>query len=242
MLSVPALSGPARADDALIAVASNFSDAAQALRAEFERESGHTLRITTGSTGRLYAQILHGAPFDALLAADQATPLRLEQAGQAIAGSRRTYALGRIALWSATPGTAPVEARLRSGDYRHFAIANPELAPYGLAARQALQALGLWDEMQPRLVTGENIAAAQAMIATGNAQLGMVPLSQFAGAETPAADQYWLVPADLHAPILQDAILTRHGRDNAAALAWLAFLASPEAVAIIRQHGYEAGE
>jgi len=232
---------PARAEQALVAVAANFTETARALQTRFEQSGEHTLILTPGSTGRLYAQIRHGAPFDVFLAADTVTPQRLEAEGSTVAGSRFTYAIGRLALWSAgrPDPDQTLETRLRLGQYRNIAIANPALAPYGAAGRAALEALGLWTQAQGKLVTGESIAAVQAMLATGNADLGFVPLAQFAGSDRPDAVQYWEVPPGLHPPIRQDAVLTVHGEDNAAARAWLDFLASEAAQAIIRAHGYE---
>tara|TARA_R110002096_G_scaffold51665_13_gene135051 strand:- start:1024 stop:1809 length:786 start_codon:yes stop_codon:yes gene_type:complete len=232
--------GPAEAEQALVAVASNFTETAQELQARFEQSGEHTILITSGSTGRLYAQILHGAPFDVFLSADETTPRRLGAEGKTVPGTQFTYALGRIALWSANHSdtAAPVENRLRTGNYRRLAIANPDLAPYGAAAREALQALDLWQAIEGRIVTGESIAAVQAMVITGNADLGFVPVSQFAGSDMSGAANYWEVPPALYTPIRQDAVLTSHGQDNAAARAWLDFLASPEAREIIAAHGY----
>lgn len=239
---VPA--GPALAEQALVAVAANFTETARALQTRFEQSGEHTLVLASGSTGRLYAQIRHGAPFDVFLAADDATPLRLESDGSAVAGTRFTYAIGRIALWSAgrPHPDETLETRLRQGDYRNIAIANPALAPYGAAGRAALEALNLWPQAQDRLVTGESIAAVQAMLATGNADLGFVPVAQFAGSDLPDAVQYWEIPTDLYPPIRQDVVLTVQGEDNAAARAWLAFLASAPAQDIIRAHGYGVAE
>ncbi len=236
---VPA--APARAEQALVAVAANFTDTARALQTRFEQSGEHSLILTSGSTGRLYAQIRHGAPFDVILSADAETPARLEAEGGAVAGTRITYAIGRLALWSAgRPDPAEtLETRLRQGHYRNIAIANPALAPYGAAGRATLEATGLREAAQGRLVTGESIAAVQAMLATGNADLGFVPVSQFAGSDLPDAVQYWEVPPNLYPPIRQDAVLTVHGENNAAARAWLDFLASEAAREIIRAHGYE---
>lgn len=231
-------SPPARAGEALVAVAANFTETARALQAGFEAETGHRLELTPGSTGRFYAQIANGAPFDVFLAADQATPERLASEGFALEGSRFTYAEGRIALWSANTEGGPVETRLREGRYRHFAIANPALAPYGAAAREALQSIGLWDEVQDHLVTGASIAQVHSMIETGNADLGVVAVSHFAGSGMTGADNWWEIPSGHYAAIRQDAILTRHGETNAAAISWLDYLQSPAARAIIRAHGY----
>ncbi|SDL64008.1 molybdate transport system substrate-binding protein [Maricaulis salignorans] len=235
---------PAAADQALIAVASNFNTTARALQTRFEQTGEHTVLITPGSTGRLYAQILHGAPFDVLLSADQETVNRLAAQGRTVSGTQFTYAVGHIALWSTNGSdtSGPIADRLREGRYRTLAIANPALAPYGAAAREALQALELWSPAQDRLVTGESIAAVQAMLITGNADLGVVPVSQFAGTDMSADPDYWAIPPHLYTPIRQDAVLTRHGQDNPAARAWLDFLASAEAREIISAHGYGVEE
>lgn len=235
---------PAAAEQALVAVASNFTATARELQTRFEQSSGHTLLITSGSTGRLYAQILHGAPFDVLLAADQQTPNQLAAQGRTVPGTQFTYACGRLALWSSsgTDADGPVADRLREGRYRTLAIANPGLAPYGAAARETLQALELWSSAEGRIITGESIAAVQAMLITGNADLGFVPVSQFAGTDMSGDANYWEIPHDFYTPIQQDAVLTVHGQNNAAARAWLDFLVSPAAREIIRAHGYGVGE
>ena len=194
--------------------------------------------MTTGSTGKLYAQIVSGAPFDAMLAADQARPARLVDEGHAVAGSRFTYATGRLVLWSAEAGRAGPDAAgtLRRGDFDFLAIANPDLAPYGLAARQALTAMGLFDAVQPRLVMGQNIGQTFSMVATGNAELGLVAESQVLSTRSPAAGTRWAVPAHLHEPIRQDAVLL--DGNNAAARAFLSYLESTEARDVIARSGY----
>lgn len=231
--------GAARADEVLVAVAANFAVVLEALAPGFEAGTGHRLTATTGSTGKLYAQIVAGAPFDVLLSADQATPVRLGEEGAAAPSSRFTYATGELALWSAdparlAPGIAP-EAVLRSA--RSIALANPDLAPYGIAARETLQALGLWQDVQDQLVVGQNVGQTQALVATGAAEIGFVAASSLRG----GAGSRWQVPADLHAPIRQDAILLVHGLENAAAAAFLDYLRSDEARAIIARFGYGGG-
>ena len=232
---------PARADEALVAVASNFAEVAEALEPGFEAGTGHSVTLATGSTGKLYAQITKGAPFDVLLAADQARPERLLAEGHAVAGARFTYATGRLVLWSADPGRVAEDgaATLRGGDYDFLAIANPDLAPYGLAARQALTALGLWDKVQPRIVMGQNIGQAFSMVATGNAELGLVAKSQAVSPRNDTRGSAWAVPADLHAPIRQDAVLL--DGDNAAARAFLDHLKGDAARAVIARFGYGGG-
>jgi molybdate transport system substrate-binding protein len=219
-----------------VAVAANFAPPLQPLGELFKRQSGHTLVVSTGSTGKFYAQIRHGAPFEVLLSADEATPRRLEEEKAAVAGTRFTYALGRLALWSAG---STVDARgevLRTGSFRNLAIANPKLAPYGAAAQDAMVKLGVWDRVRGRLVQGENVAQTFQFVASGNAELGFVALSQLIGVSTGSR---WLVPADLHGEIRQDAVLLLPGEDKPAAKAFLAFLRSREASERIRAFGYE---
>lgn len=231
---------PARAAETLVAVAANFAEVIEELKPVFERNSGHRLRATTGSTGKLYAQISAGAPFHVLLSADARTPERLDAEGKGVAGTRFTYATGRLALWSSDPAriTGDGRAALAAGDLRHVAIANPDLAPYGVAARQVLQNLGLWDALQGRIVMGQNIDQTHAMVATGNAQLGFVALSAVLSPRAPATGSRWDVPQDLYAPIRQDAILLRAGAGNEAARAFLEFLRSPHAREVIERYGY----
>ncbi len=231
---------PAAAAEALVAVATNFAGAMAELEAAFERDGPHRIRVSTGATGTLYAQATHGAPYDILMAADRTRPERLEAVGLAVPGSRRTYAVGRLVLWSAEPDRVPgngVDA-LRAGDFRRLAIANPELAPYGFAAREALRALRLYDALRDRIVMGENIGQAHAMVATGSAELGLVALSQLTAGGPASAGSRWAVPETLHAPIRQDLVLLRRGAGNAAARAFLAFLDTPDARRILVAAGY----
>ena len=230
------LSPAVAAAEAVVAVAANFTAPAQRIAAEFEQHSGHKLRLSFGSTGKFYSQIVHGAPFDVLLAADTATPQRLATEGRAVAGSGYTYALGKLVLWSAQPGTVDAGGEvLRHGRFARLAIANPKLAPYGAAAQQALQNLGLWDTLAPRLVTAENIAQAYQFIATGNAELGFVALAQI---RDKAAGSWWLVPEPLYAPIRQDVVLLVHGAGNDAARAFIDYLHGAPARAVIHDFGY----
>lgn len=225
----------AGAETATIAVASNFAVTAEELAADFARASGHEVAISAAATGKLYAQITHGAPFDALLSADQAVPARLAEEGLADPATQMTYALGGLALWSADPDRdlSDPKAALRAAT--HVAIANPDVAPYGQAAREALAGLDLTEQIAPKLVTAENIGQAQSMVASGAADLGFVATSGLRGDTGGAA---WIVPADMHAPLLQDAILLRRGADNAAARGFLAYLATPGARARIAAAGY----
>lgn len=230
----------ARGESALIAVAANFAEVMERLEADFEAQSPHAITVIVGSTGKLYAQITQGAPFDALLAADRQHPVRLEEAGLAVPGARFTYATGRLALWSADPARIPEDgaALLRTGDVERLAMANPELAPYGRAARQTLEALNVLDALEGRIVLGENVGQAYALVATGNAGVGLVALSYVASARNDTPGSRWLVPESLHEPIRQDAVLLSRAEDNSAARDLLAYLRRPEVRALIRSFGY----
>lgn len=239
LTTFPASSLPARGD-ALLAVAANFAEPIERLQAAFEPSSGHRLIVATGSTGKLYAQIKNGAPFDVLLAADQARPHLLAAEGLALPSTRFTYAIGRLTLWSPDPkriGKDGVLA-LKAKNFRYLAIANPDLAPYGAASKQALQALRLWDTLQDRIVMAQNIGQTHALVATGNAELGLVALSHVLSLRNPAPGSRWDVPPDLHAPIRQDAVLLKRGASNPAARAFLEFLRHTAARKIIEEFGY----
>jgi len=218
----------------VVAVASNFQPAMQALAQGFETKTGHTLRLVTGSTGKHYAQIHNGAPYDLFFAADSERPRRLEQEGLALPDSRFTYAIGALVLWSPDTGVVDAAGKVLRGDsFKRLAIANPRLAPYGKAAREALRTLGLWEALQDRLVRGENIAQAFHYVHSGNAQLGLIAHSQLQWSNAPGSR--WAVPTELYAPIEQQAVLLK---DTSAGREFLTFVRSPEAVAIIRQFGY----
>jgi molybdate transport system substrate-binding protein len=240
LLLVLSLAGAAAAEEAVVAVAANFTEVVERLEADFERESGHTVTFVAGSSGKLYAQIANGAPFDVFLSADQERPERLEKEGLAVAGSRFTYATGRLTLWSREPGRVGSDgaATLRRGEFRRLAIANPDLAPYGAAARQSLEKLSLWERFEDRIVMGETIGQAHAMVASGNAELGFVALSSVLSPRNETKGSRWDVPADLYAPIRQDAVLLSRGADNTAARGFLAFLRSERAKALIASYGY----
>jgi molybdate transport system substrate-binding protein len=245
LLSVLLVCAPlaARADTALAAVAANFAEAAETLVPLFRAATGHDITLTTGSTGKLYAQIGAGAPFDLLLSADAATPARLLAEGRAVAGTDFTYAVGRLTLWSADPGRIGAEGRaaLEDAALRFVAIANPELAPYGVAAREALVSMGLWEALQPRIVMGQNIGQTHSLVASGAAELGLVALSAVLSPRNAITGSRWDVPQVMFAPIRQDAVLLDHGADNAAARAFLEFLRGPEAAGVIAAFGYGAG-
>lgn len=222
-----------------VAVAANFTAPMQKIAAAFEADTGHQAVLSFGASGKFYAQITHGAPFHVLLSADEATPARLEREGKAVADTRFTYATGALVLWSAQAGLVDDQgAVLRSGSFRHIALANPKVAPYGAAAVQVMEKMGLATTLQPRWVLGENIAQTFQFVASGNAQLGFVALSQVMADGRIAQGSAWRVPASLHAPIRQDAALLLPGRDNAAAVALLQYLRGDKARSIMRAHGY----
>jgi molybdate transport system substrate-binding protein len=238
-LAVLAGAAPARAAEVPVAVAANFAAPMARIADGFRAATGHTLKIATGATGKFHSQIVGGAPFEVLIAADAETPRQLEASGHALAGSRFTYAIGRLVLWSATPGFVDDQgAVLGSGRFEHLAIANPKSAPYGAAALQVIRARGLGDALAPKLVRGESIAQAYQFVSTGNAELGFVALSQVAAPGQPARGSSWRVPQALHAEIRQDAVLLKPGERNPAAAALLAYLRAPAAQAVIRAYGY----
>jgi molybdate transport system substrate-binding protein len=229
------------AGEVSVAVAANLAPAMQDIAAAFARDTGNKAVLSFGSTGRFYAQVNSGAPFQVLLAADEATPAKLEREGAAVSGTRFTYATGRLVLWSATPGVVDDRgAVLRAPGTGRIAIADPRLAPYGAAAMQAMRKLGVADSLAPRLVMGDSVGQAYQFASTGNAQLGFVALSQVMAGGRIARGSAWIVPADLHDPIRQDAVLLARGKGNAAAIALLDYLRSDAARAILRSHGYEA--
>ena len=233
------LCGLARADEVQVAVAANFTAPMQRIAADFEKTSGHKAVLSFGATGRFYAQIRNGAPFEVLLAADDETPARLEQEGYAVAGSRFSYAIGSLVLWSARPGFVDDQGKVLSqGGFAHLAIANPKTAPYGAAAIATLQSLGLLERLSPKFVQGENIAQTHQFVASGNAELGFVALSQVMKDGRIAEGSGWRVPARLHPPIRQDAVLLKTAENKPAAKALLAYLRSAPAQAVIRSYGY----
>ena len=235
-----ALADEPAGDEALLAVAANFAEVIELLEGEFERATGHSLAVSVASTGTLYAQIKNGAPFDILLAADQERPRLLEGEGLAVSGSRFTYAVGRLTLWSPEAGRIASDgaATLKLGDFRKLAIANPDLAPYGFAARETLEALELDETLEERIVMGENIGQTHALVATGNADLGFVALSSVLSPRNETTGSRWDVPQELYTPIRQDAVLLARAAESAAARDFLAWLQSEDARAHIREFGY----
>lgn len=239
-LSLPAcICVSAQADVAQVAVAANFAEPIKAVAAELHKATGHTLAVTLGGTGKLYAQIRNGAPFDVLLAADSDTPARLERDGLAQPGSRFTYATGRLVLWSSDAQRVDAQGDvLKQGRFQRLAYANPKTAPYGAAATEVMERLGLSAALAPKLVQGESIGQTMGFVATGNAELGFVALSQVLEGGKLKSGSMWLIPQTLYRPIHQDAVLLRHGAANPAASALLALLASPRIRELILSYGY----
>lgn len=235
-----ALSAAAQAEVVQIAVAANFTAPARALAEIFARTTGHEAKLSFGATGAFYTQIKNGAPFDILLAADDERPIRLEKEGDTVPGSRFTYAIGQLVLWSAKPGLVDGEgAVLKGGNFNKIAIANPKLAPYGAAAVETMDKLGLAAALTPKLVTGESIGQTYNFIATGNAELGFVALAQVLDGGKLKSGSMWVVPAKYHAPIIQDAVILKRAAANPAAKAWIALMRSPNTQDFIRSYGYE---
>lgn len=234
-----ALVNCAHAGEVQVAVASNFTAPMKALVARFERHTGHKVHTSFGATGKFYAQIRHGAPFEILLAADDSTPAKLEQEGAAVAGSRFTYATGKLVLWSAEPGVVDGSGEvLGKGRFAHLAIANPKLAPYGAAAVEVLNKLGLYASVAPKFVQGENVAQTHHFVASGAAGLGFVAMSQVVEDGRLTGGSAWFVPPAMHTPIRQDAVLLVKGQGNVAAGQFLAYLKSAAAKALIASYGY----
>jgi molybdate transport system substrate-binding protein len=229
----------ARAGEVTVAVAANFTGPMAQIGEGFKAATGHTLKVSAGSTGKFYAQIVAGAPFEVLIAADDETPRKLIAGSHAVAGSQFTYAIGKLVLWSARPGYVDEQgAVLGTAGFAHLAIANPKIAPYGRAGLEVLKARGLGEALAPRLVTGESIAQAYQFVASGNAELGFVALSQVVVPGKPVTGSHWLVPASLYGEIRQDAVLLKAGEKNPAAAALLSYLKGDAARAVIRSYGY----
>jgi molybdate transport system substrate-binding protein len=232
------VTAPARAADVQVAVAANFTEPAKEIAAAFEAKTGNHLVMSFGSSGQFYTQISQGAPFEVLLSADADRPKRIEQENLGVPGTRFTYAVGRLVLWSKTPGLVDAKgAVLSKGSFNKIAIADPTAAPYGVAAVQTMTKLGVYDRLQPKIVKGTSITQTYQFVDTGAAELGFVALSQVI---SNTAGSRWQVPASYHAPIEQQAILLSKGDKDPAARAFLKFLRGPEALAIIRRFGYEA--
>ena len=225
-----------QADTVRVAVASNFSTVLEKLARIFEADTGHVVLSSPGSTGRHYTQIVNGAPFDLFLAADQERPQLLEQQDRIVPGTRITYATGRLVLWSPDARLVDPEGLiLQSGNFRHLAIANPRLAPYGKAAQQALESMALWEKLMAKLVQGENISQTLQFVASGNAELGFIAYSQWLEMTENPGGSTWLVPPELHEPVAQQAVLLQ---DKPAARDFLRFLQSDTAMDLIAATGY----
>jgi len=229
-----------QAEEITIAVASNFTAVMAEIVTGFEQKSEHRVQVASGSSGRLYAQIVNGAPFQLFFSADQAKPLALVDAGQAIIDSQFTYAIGRLALWSSQADLANSHREaLQQGQFNKLALANPRLAPYGIAAVEVLESLDLAGVTQSKWVQGENIAQAFQFVATGNADLGFVALAQLKQNGADSSEGYWLVPENLHTPIRQDAVLLNAGNSSIAAVEFMRFMHSEHAGIIIKAYGYQ---
>ena len=223
----------------LVAVAANFSKPMTDIAAEFEKETGHSAKLALGSSGKFVSQIENGGPFEVLLSADEKGPEKLEQAGLTVPNTRFVYALGKLVLWSAMPNYVDNQGKiLTTGDFKHLALADSKLAPYGVAAVEVLKNMKLFDKLQLFFVQGENIAQTYQFISTANAELGFIALSQVLENGKIANGSGWIIPDNLYAPIRQGAVLLKNGAENPAALALLEFLKSAPALAIIKKYGY----
>ncbi|WP_027147631.1 molybdate ABC transporter substrate-binding protein [Methylobacter tundripaludum] len=224
----------------LVAIAANFTKPMTEIAEAFEKSTGHKANLSFGSSGKFVSQFENGGPFEVFLSADDKGPKKLEQSGLAVPNTRFTYALGKLVLWSATPGLVDDQGQVLSkGGFKHIALADPKLAPYGAAAVEVMKSRGLFDKLQPLFVQGENIAQTHQFVSTGNAELGFVAFSQVIDNGKIAGGSGWIIPSDLYKPIRQDAILMKTGAGNPAATALVQFLKSPEALAIIRKYGYD---
>ena len=222
-----------------IAVASNFAAPAKLIATAFERQTGHKALLSFGATGQLFAQIKNGAPFDVFLSADSQTAIQLERSGWAAPGTRFSYAMGRLVLWSADPSLVDDRGHVLSSDsFQRIALANPKLAPYGVATLEVLNKLGLKDRLTPRFVEGLNITQAHQFVATGNVPLGFVAMSQVVENGRIKSGSAWVIPSHLHNPIQQDAVLLKKSISNQAAIEFLEFLRSDPALSVIRAFGY----
>ncbi|TRW89636.1 molybdate ABC transporter substrate-binding protein [Candidatus Methylobacter oryzae] len=243
LLGLLLVNSAASAATTLVAVAANFTKPMTEIAEAFEKSTGHKASLSFGSSGKFVSQFENGGPFEVFLSADDKGPIKLEQSGLAVANTRFTYALGKLVLWSATPGLVDDQGQvLNKGGFKHIALADPKLAPYGEAAVEVMKNRGLFDKLQPLFVQGENIAQTHQFVSTGNAELGFVAFSQVIDNGKIAGGSGWIIPSDLYKPIRQDAILMKTGAENPAASALMQFLKSPEALAIIRKYGYDLAQ
>ena len=234
------LTGLAAAAEVNVAVAANFTAPMKRIAEEFEKDTGHKAVLSYGATGRIYAQITNGAPFEMFLSADDETPAKLEKEGAAVAGTRFTYATGRLVLCSAKPGLVDEKASvLLRYDFKYLAISAPKLAPYGAAAMETLTKIGMLPRLQAKLVTGDSTGQTFNMVSSGNAELGFVAMSQVFEDGKLKSGSAWVVPANLHSPLRQDAVLLARGKNNPAALQLMTFMKSGQARAIMNSFGYE---
>lgn len=228
------------ADDIKVAVAANFTAPMKEIAAQFERDTGHKVSLSFGATGTFYAQIKSGAPFDALLAADEDVPAKLDTEGATMVGSRFTYAIGKLVLWSAKPNVVDANGEvLKRGAFEHIGVANPKLAPYGAAAFETMKALGLLTALEPKIVQGENISQAYTFVSIGSVPLGFVAMSQVYEDGKLKSGSAWVVPPELYKPIRQDAVILQHGKGNASVAALMEYLKSAKAQKLIRSYGYD---
>lgn len=241
LLLVLATANVAHAGEVQLAVAANFTAPMKAIAARFEQDTGHKVLVSYGSTGKFYAQIRNGAPFELLLAADDETPARLENEGAAVPGSRFTYAIGKLVLWSAQAGVVDDKGEvLKKGTFSHLALANPKTAPYGAAAVDVLKKLNLHSALEGKFAFGENIAQTHQFVVSGSAALGFVAMSQVFENGKLTSGSAWVIPASLYRTIRQDALMLAKGKDKPAAAAFLQYLKSDKAKTIIRSYGYAA--
>jgi len=234
------LSVSANAETVQVAVAANFTAPMQQIAADFEKDTGHKAVLSFGATGKFYAQITNGAPFEVFLSADDETPAKLEKELLIAPHSRFTYAIGKLVLWSAQDGYIDAKGEvLKTGEFKHLSLANPKTAPYGAAAIEVLKKLSAFERVEPRIVQGENIAQAHQFVATGNAQLGFVALSQVYKDGKITSGSAWIVPPTMYTPIRQDAAVLAKGLHNPAAKALADYLKTDKARAVIKSYGYE---
>ena len=227
------------ADEVQVAVAANFAAPIDEIGKAFNKATGHQLKVSTGASGKFYAQIKNGAPFQVFLSADEEKPAQLEKDGLAVQGTRFTYAIGKLVLWSANPALVDLKGKvLESSQFHKIAVANPKTAPYGEAAIETLTALKVKNQLEPKFVMGENISQAYQFVASGNAEIGFIALSQITKGNKIRGGSAWVVPERLYSPIKQDAVLLVNGKDSMAARQLLTYLKSEAALKVIRSYGY----
>ncbi|MCQ8103909.1 molybdate ABC transporter substrate-binding protein [Methylomonas sp. SURF-2] len=229
----------------IVAVAADFTKPMTEIAAEFQKATGHEAKLSFGSSGKAFAQIQSGAPFEVYLSASEKYPVELEKAGLVVPGSRFVYAIGKLVLWSATPGYVDDKGEiLKTGAFKHIALADPTHAPYGVVAEEVMTSVGVLDKLRPLFVMGENISQTFQFVTTGNAELGFVALAQVIDLNTGkiGSGSGWLIPDELHGPFNQTAVLLQTGAENPAAQALVDFLKSPAARAVIKKYGFGSPE